>query len=77
MIGHFLSSMDNKTRERVGKKFDVYFMVAKESLLFTKYPCVVGTQYLAMELTWAQHTARQTQQRASLATSLRASARPF
>lgn len=40
-IGRFLSSMDNETRERMAKKFDVCFMMAKESLLFTKYPALL------------------------------------
>ena len=39
--GRFLSSMDEEMRERMGKKFDVCFMMAKESLLFTKYPTLL------------------------------------
>ena len=30
-VGHFLSSMDDETRERMANKFDVCFMMAKES----------------------------------------------
>ena len=36
-IGRLLSSMDDETRERMAKKFDVCFMMAKESLPFTKH----------------------------------------
>ena len=68
-IGRFLSSMDNETRERMAKKFDVCFMMAKESLLFTKYNCSnCWNSNFAMEVTWAQRTACQTQRRPSLAT---------
>ena len=41
MIRHFLSSMDDETRERMAKKFNVCFMMAKESLPFTKYPALL------------------------------------
>lgn len=37
MIGCFFSSMDDDTRARMAKKFNVCFMMAKESLPFTKY----------------------------------------
>ena len=37
-IGRLLSSMDDETRERMARKFDVCYMMAKESLPFTKYP---------------------------------------
>ena len=33
--------MDDETRERMVKKFDVCFMMAKESLPFTKYPALL------------------------------------
>ena len=38
MIGRLLSSMYDKTRERMVNKFDVCYMMAKENLPFTKYP---------------------------------------
>ena len=41
MIRRFLSSMDDETRERMAKKFIVCFMMAKESLPFTKYPALL------------------------------------
>ena len=71
-IGRLLSSIDDETRERMAIKFDACYMMAKESLPFTKYP---WNSNLAMELTWAQRTARQTQRSPSLATLPRASAR--
>ena len=40
-IGRLVSSMDDETRERMAKKFDVCFMMAKESLPFTKYPSLL------------------------------------
>jgi len=40
-IGRFWSSMDNETRERMAKKFNVCFMMAKKSLPFTKYPTLL------------------------------------
>ena len=40
-IGRLLSSMDDETRERMAKMFDVCFMMAKESLPFTKYPALL------------------------------------
>ena len=39
-IGHLLSCMD-ETGERMAKKFDVCFVMAKESLPSTKYPVLV------------------------------------
>ena len=43
-IGRLLSSMDDETRERMAKKFDVCFMMAKESLPFTKYPALLDLE---------------------------------
>ena len=40
-IGYILSSLDDETREKMVKKFDVCFMMAKESLSFTKYPALL------------------------------------
>ena len=40
-IGRLLSSMDDETRGRMAKKFDVCFVMAKESLPFTKYPALL------------------------------------
>ena len=40
-IGRLLSSMDDETRERMARKFDVCYMMAKESLPFTKYPALL------------------------------------
>lgn len=37
IMEHSLSLIDDQTRQRVAKKFNVSFMMAKESLLFTKY----------------------------------------
>ena len=40
-IGRLLSSMDDETQERIARKFDVCYMMAKESLPFTKYPALL------------------------------------
>lgn len=40
-IGRFLSSMDDETRSRMAKKFDVCYTMAKESIPFTKYPALL------------------------------------
>ena len=40
-IGRLLSSMDDETRERMARKFDICYMMAKESLPFTKYPALL------------------------------------
>ena len=39
-ICRFLSSMDDETRSRMAKKFDVCYTMAKESIPFTKYPAL-------------------------------------
>ena len=36
-IGHSLSAMDRETRARMGRKFELCFVMAKESIPFTKY----------------------------------------
>ena len=42
MIGcFFLSSIDDESRERMAKEFDLWFMIVKGSLLFTKYPVLL------------------------------------
>ena len=43
-IGLLLSSMDDEMRERMAKKFDVCFMMAKESLPFTKYHALLDLE---------------------------------
>ena len=68
-----LSSVDDEMRERMAKKFDVCFMMAKESLPFTKYPMLLELE----SRHGAQRTVHETQWSHSLATSLRASARTF
>lgn len=40
-IGRLLSSIDDDTEKRMAKKFDVCFVMAKESLPFTKYPSLL------------------------------------
>ena len=39
--GLFLSSIDDETQERMANKFDVCFMMAKESLPFIKHPALL------------------------------------
>ena len=36
-IGHSLANLDDKTWARVRRKLDVYYMMAKESLPYSKY----------------------------------------
>ena len=52
MIRCILSSLDDETQERMVKKFDVCFMIAKESLPFTNNTPPCWNSNLAMELTW-------------------------
>ena len=40
-IGCALSTLDTTTRARMGRIFDVCFMMAKESIAFAKYPSVL------------------------------------
>ena len=40
-IGHSLSTMDRETRARMGRKFKLCFVTAKESIPFTKYPTLL------------------------------------
>ena len=39
-IAQSLLSMDRSLRERMGKKFDICYMLAKENLPFRKYPAI-------------------------------------
>ena len=39
-IAQTLLSMDRSLQERMGKKFDIFYMVAKENLPFRKYPAI-------------------------------------
>ena len=58
-VGQLLTSMDATTRERTARKFDICFVMAKESLPFTKYPALLaleqrhgvdlGTAYLTQD----------------------------
>ena len=40
-IGHRLSIMDSETRRRMGRKFELCFVMAKESIPFAKYPALL------------------------------------
>ena len=40
-IGHSLSTMDRETRARMGRKFELCFVMAKESIPFAKYPTLL------------------------------------
>ena len=40
-IGHSLSKMDRKTRAQMGRKFEVCFVMTKESIPFAKYPALL------------------------------------
>ena len=40
-IGHSLSTMDRETRARMGRKFELFFVMAKESIPFAKYPALL------------------------------------
>ena len=40
-IGQSLLNLDKTTRQRMRKKFDVCYMMAKESVPFVKYPAIV------------------------------------
>lgn len=42
IIAHFLSMLNNQTRERLGKKFDVCYMylMVKEDVAFAKHPAL-------------------------------------
>ena len=75
-IGRLLSSMDKETQGRMAKKFDVCFMMAKESLPFTKYPVLLELESRHGVDYWAQPTACPIQWRHLQATLLRASTRP-
>ena len=39
-ISHLLTSMDETTKKRMGKKFDICYVMAKENLAFAKYPAL-------------------------------------
>ena len=39
-IAQTLLSMDRSLQERMGKKFDIFYMLAKENLPFRKYPAI-------------------------------------
>ena len=45
MIGCLLSSIDDDTQKRMVKKFDVCFVMARESLQFTKYPSLLELEF--------------------------------
>ena len=40
-IGRCLSTMDGTMRARMGQKFDICFVVAKECIPFTNYPALL------------------------------------
>ena len=40
-IGHSLSTMDCETRARMGRKFELCFVMAKESIPSAKYPTLL------------------------------------
>ena len=40
-IGHSLSTMDRETQARMGRKFSLCFLIAKESIPFAKYPALL------------------------------------
>ena len=40
-IGHSLSTMDRETQERMGRKFELCYVMAKESIPFAKYPALL------------------------------------
>ena len=40
-IGHSLSTMDRETRTRMGRKFQLCFVMAKENIPFAKYPALL------------------------------------
>ena len=40
-IGRTLSTMDEGTQGQVGRKFDISYVMAKESIAFAKYPSIV------------------------------------
>ena len=40
-IGCALSTLDSTTRARMGRIFDLCFMMAKESIAFAKYPSLL------------------------------------
>ena len=39
-IGHSLKNMDASTKERMKRKFDIYYVMAKEGVAFSKYPAL-------------------------------------
>ena len=39
-IGHSLKNMDASTRERMKRKFDICYVMAKEGVAFSKYPAL-------------------------------------
>ena len=41
VIGHSLSMVDRETRARMGRKFELCFVIAKESIPFAKYPALL------------------------------------
>ena len=40
-IGHSLSTMDRETRARMERKFQLFFIMVKESIPFAKYPALL------------------------------------
>ena len=56
-IGRCLSTMDGTTQARMGRKFDVCFVMAKEGIPFTKYPALLQLeQRHAVDLGHAYNT---------------------
>lgn len=49
-IGRYLSTLDEGNQARWRRKFDVHYAMAKESILFAKYPALLALEACHGEL---------------------------